>query len=86
MLSSEQLIAMSQIALPDIDKDMLVEISTVTVDTTLPGVERMESYLEQIKNPYCFRCGNTAVRVRFEPNGDELSTRLKGYFMGLKKK
>ena len=42
------------------NKDELVDIETVHIDPDLPPAERLLNYLEQIKNPYCFRCGDTA--------------------------
>lgn len=84
MLNSQQLSMLSQVDIADIDKNKLVDISSVSIDTSLPGIKRMENYLEQVINPYCYRCGNTVVHLRFESNV-ELSDRLKNYFISLKK-
>ena len=54
------------------NKDELVNIETVHIDPDLPPAERLLNYLEQIKNPYCFRCGDTAVRISFAADGDNL--------------
>ena len=43
--------------------DSLVDIRDVKIDRTQPVEERMKSYVEQIKNPYLFKVGNTVVRV-----------------------
>jgi hypothetical protein len=67
-----------------ISKSALVDVKTVKIDVTLPVVERMSRYLEQVKNPYCFMCGKTPVQVSFKADGRELSTLLSSYFMGLK--
>ena len=45
--------------------DSLVDIRDVKIDRTLPVEERMKSYVEQIKNPYLFKVGNTVVRVSY---------------------
>ena len=39
----------------------LVDIRDVKIDRTQPVEERMKSYVEQIKNPYLFKVGNTVV-------------------------
>lgn len=39
--------------------DSLVDIRDVKIDRSLPVEERMKSYVEQIKNPYMFKVGNT---------------------------
>lgn len=86
MLTTQQLEAMKQLELEGIDKSKLVDIKDVKIDTTLPIEQRMENYLAQIKNPYCFRYGDAAVHVRFEPGGAELRQKLKSFFIGSKTK
>lgn len=43
----------------------LIDIRDVRIDRTLPLEERMKSYVEQIKNPYMFKVGDTVVRVSY---------------------
>ena len=64
---------------------ILADAEQIQMDDTLPPTERMLDYLEKIKNPYCFLCGKTPVRVVFAENGAELGTRLKAYFLSLKR-
>lgn len=45
--------------------DSLVDIRDVKIDRSKPVEERMKSYVEQIKNPYLFKVGNTIVRVSY---------------------
>ena len=45
--------------------DSLVDIRDVKIDRTQPVEERMKSYVEQIKNPYLFKVGNTVLRVSY---------------------
>ncbi len=40
----------------------LVDIETVHIDTNLSKEERIKSFLEQIKNPYCFKCKGVTVK------------------------
>ena len=56
----------------------------IQIDDTLPPTERMLDYLEKIRNPYCFLCGKTPVRVVFAENETDLETRLKTYFLSFK--
>ena len=85
MLTVKQLDEMSQSGIENIDKTGLVDIRKINIDTNLPPEQRMIDYLEQIKNPYCFLCGDSTVRIRFEPTGDELKGKLKDFFISLKK-
>ena len=43
----------------------LVDIRDVRIDRTLPMEERVKSYVEQVKNPYMFKVGDTIVRVSY---------------------
>lgn len=50
---------------PRQDLSDLVDIRDVVIDKTLPLEERVKSYVEQIKNPYCFKVGDVVVRVSY---------------------
>lgn len=58
-----------------VDRDTLVVIRDVTVDTSLPARERSP----QIGNPYCYKCGKYVVKVEFSDAGTSLTQRLAGY-------
>lgn len=45
--------------------DSLVDIRDVKIDRSMSVEDRMKSYMEQIKNPYMFKVGNTVVRVSY---------------------
>lgn len=45
--------------------DSLVDIRDVKIDRSMSVEGRMKSYVEQIKNPYMFKVGNTVVRVSY---------------------
>ena len=51
----------------------LVDIRDVEIDETLPIEERMKSYVEQIKNPYMIRVGDTIVRVSYANTQETLN-------------
>ena len=45
--------------------DSLVDIRDVKIDRSMSVEDRMKSYVQQIKNPYMFKVGNTVVRVSY---------------------
>lgn len=45
--------------------DSLVDIRDVKIDRSMSVEDRMKSYVEQIRNPYMFKVGNTVVRVSY---------------------
>lgn len=46
-------------------REQLVDIRDVKIDRSLPSEERIKSFIEQIKNPYQFKVGDTVVKVSF---------------------
>lgn len=50
---------------PRPDLSELVDIRDVVIDKNLPLEDRVKSYVEQIKNPYCFKVGDVVVRVSY---------------------
>lgn len=57
--------------------DELVDIRSVKIDTSLPLLDRKESYYKQIGNPQCFRYGDITVRVFHMDTGISFEERMK---------
>lgn len=70
---------MSQMDIRTIDRTTLVDIRNVEVNPDEPIAERMKKYLRDIKNPYCFRVGDTPVQVVFNENGKTLSETFRNH-------
>ena len=62
-----------------VDRDTLVDIRDVTVNTSLPARERALDFIRQIGNPYCYKCGKYIVKVGFSDAETSLTQRLAGY-------
>lgn len=58
---------------PRPDLSELVDIRDVVIDRTLPAEERIKSYVQQIKNPYCFKVGDVKVRVSYANKDQSLN-------------
>ena len=58
-----------------IDKNMdgLIDIRDVKLDSSLGQAERIQSFLQQIKNPYCFKVGDVIVNVAYTEGGPTLN-------------
>lgn len=58
-----------------IDKNMdgLIDIRDVKLDSSLGQAERIQSFLQQIKNPYCFKVGDVIVNVAYTEGGATLN-------------
>lgn len=66
-----------------VDKDTLVDIDHVVINSELGKQERMEEYVRQIKNPFCFVCNGIIVKTNFSETEDSLQDKLSSYFMSL---
>lgn len=65
--------------LATIDRDALVDIREVKVNTALPKQERAVDFIRQIGNPYCYKHGKYVVKVGFSDTEVSLEERLAGY-------
>ena len=74
---------MKAVDIRTVDKDALVDIRDMKIDRTLPKEERIRSFVEQIKNPYCFKVGEVAVKMTFADTEVTLEDRMEHYLRSL---
>ena len=67
--SAEKLSEMQNVDIRTVNKDDLVDLNSVQIDGTLPIPERVNSFIQQIKNTYCFRIGDVAGKVVYKEDG-----------------
>lgn len=60
---------LKEIDIRTVERSELVDLRSVKIDTEKPVPERIENFIEQIQNPYCFRVGEVAVKVVYKENG-----------------
>ena len=48
----------------------LVDINDVVINPALDKKKRIQSFVEQIKNPLCYRCGDYVVKISFEEDNE----------------
>lgn len=82
---AERLRRMAQTDIRAVDRDTLVERSTVKLDPGLSREERILSFIEQIKNPYCCLDDSVVVKSSFMDTDVTLEERLEEYVRNLKK-
>ena len=75
---------MSNIDITQMDRRTLVDIRHVQIDISLPATQKMQSFLKQINNPYCFLCDDIPVKVRFISKNKTLKQLLCDYFFSIK--
>ena len=82
-MDKQQAHLISQEDIQAVDIQNLVDISDVKIDTTMKKTDRIQTFIRDIKNPYCFRCKNTVVKVSFCSEGGSFQDLLQDYFSSL---
>lgn len=60
---------MKDVDIRTVERSELVDLNSVVIDEDKPIAKRMEDFVKQIRNPYCFRVGDVAVKVVYKENG-----------------
>ena len=84
MLSRDELERLKYIDINEVDPEGLQELSEVRLHSDLPVQERLELFLCQIGNPYCFKVNGTPVQVSFSDGRKTLDEALNNYFTNRK--
>ena len=66
-----------------VDRNTLVDLNTVEIDMSKPVEERRKDFIRQVKNPYCFKVGDVAVKVSFTEDGSSFEERFQNMLRGL---
>lgn len=82
-MDNQQTNLLCQTDIQTVDIQNLVDISDVKIDTTMKKTDRIQNFIRDIKNPYCFRCKNTVVKVSFCSEGGSFQELLQDYFSTL---
>ena len=80
-LNAQVIEKMQSVNLGAVDKETLVDASGFVFDNSLPLEKRAARMLEQLKNPYCFRYGDMAIKLEFAEDGPSLQELLTGFFL-----
>lgn len=83
MIQDIDLAQMKNVDIRTVDREALVDITEVQIDGKIPQKQRFDDFLRQIKNPYCYRCGNVVVKISFSDTDATLEDRLEQYLKSL---
>lgn len=83
-MTLDELKQLSETDIEKTDYSNLVNIENIGIDFSVPVVKRVLDYMERVKNPYCFLCGNVPVKVRFSEGTADLGQKIVRYFSALK--
>lgn len=82
-MDRNELSILQQTTIKGASPDTLVDIQEVKIQGQ-SALDRLNSYLLQVQNPYCFKVGNTPVKVSFSPQGEPIEHKLKALFTSLR--
>ncbi len=82
-ISAEELRKMKDTDIRTVDKNQLVDLNSVVIDESKPVEERILSFIQQIRNPYCFRVGDVVVKLVYKEDGPTFQQNLEDMLMSL---
>lgn len=77
--TQEELEAMKNVDVRTVNPATLRDIRDVKINTALPKAQRIQDYIRQIGNPYCYRHGKYVVKISFADTGVTLEDRMLAY-------
>lgn len=69
--------SMKQMDIRHVDKGELVDLNSVRIDDTAPVEQRISDFVKQIRNPYCFRIGDVAIKVNYQTDGPSFQQNIE---------
>lgn len=82
-MRKEQLTDMEKLDIRTVKKKSLVDLKDVKIDKSKSKSERIEEFIEQVKNPYCCICDGIIVKMKFSDQETTLEDKLKNYFSSI---
>ena len=80
---SQSIDILKSVDIRTVDPATLVDIRDVVINLDLPIEERLIDFVQQIKNPYCYKYKKALIKVEHEDTEASLEDKLESYFMSL---
>ena len=81
MLLTDAMNVFKSVNIRTVNKDTLVDASNFQFDNSLTPDKRVMQIFNTICNPYCFRVGDTAVKLEFAENGQPLQNVMTSFLL-----
>lgn len=69
--------AMKNVDIMKVNPEELVDIREVNINSKLQQTRRVQDFVSQIKNPYCYKYGKYIVKIGFEDTDVTITDRLR---------
>lgn len=83
MINESQWQQMKNVDIRTVNKEDLVDLNSIDIDDSIPVSDRIENFVRQIKNPYCFKVGDIAVKVVYKENGPTFQQNFEEMLLSL---
>ena len=77
--TQEELESLKNVDIRTVNPATLRDIRDVKINTDLPKEQRIQDYIRQIGNPYCYRHGKYVVKISFANTDKTLEDCLLSY-------
>ena len=77
--TQDELESLKNVDIRTVNPATLRDIRDVKINTDLPKEQRIQDYIRQIGNPYCYRHGKYVVKISFADTDVTLEERLQAY-------
>ena len=77
--TQEELESLKNVDIRTVNPATLRDIRDVKINTALPKADRIQDYIRQIGNPYCYRHGKYVVKISFADTDVTLEDRMLAY-------
>ena len=77
--TQEELESLKNVDIRTVNPATLRDIRDVKINTALPKAQRIQDYIRQIGNPYCYRHGKYVVKISFADTNVTLEDRMLAY-------
>ena len=74
---------MKNVSPKTVDRNTLVQRSSIRLDPAAPQEVRLREFIKQIRNPYCYLDGKTVVKISFTETDMTMEDCLEHYLRGL---
>lgn len=68
---------MKQVDIRTVQAEELADITKISLDGCWTKEEKIQFFLEQVGNPYCYRVGDVIVKARYSENGASFHERFE---------
>ena len=72
--------AMRRVDIRSVDPASLADIRDIDIKPDLPFVQKAVDYIMQIRNAYCFRCGDVTVKINHPKTTTTINDCMEGFF------